>query len=237
MDLLVVAQLTEFQSSEALFNRESSFLDTSHWHNTMRTPIPSKEADSYTMSLRDNNERMAHLSTLMKDFDLFCETSENDQKIKELLDLLQRFKKIRIEIKSLLRNDCSVASTKRAENEPSAIIQCKHALALLIVDTNALKLFDFVHSSALLGLMRLENIVEEGTKRSFTLQKEFIENEIEDVFALTCSNLLASRRATPFSTRKMGFMCRVMCVERRKRGVHRHHVWDRLEAALLEMGF
>ena len=60
-------------------------------------------------------------------------------------------------------------------------------------------------------------------------QEEFIEKEIQDSFVSICNNIPVARIATPFSTRKMEFMCRVMCAERKKRGIHRHHVWDHLE--------
>jgi hypothetical protein len=118
------------------------------------------------------------------------------------------------------------------------IICCKDSNYLLLIDTTLVKLL----SSPNLPPTILPLILQTFPPNSFKTQDitlpnflQFLEDEIITNFEIFRKYLVMASRATPFSMRKMSFLCRVLCEERRKKEGNPHYIWREFERAIEEV--
>jgi hypothetical protein len=210
---------------------EPSFLDSPPWHDTLKALGNSLGEDSYANCLRANNERMARLSTLLKGCDMIFQNPRADEAESSTLAIFKQFIELQTEINRRLMRDSPRKSSGECQDS-SAIMGCKEALTLLVIDISIQKLLGL---RVELGVEIInQHKLDEDYEGSTTSWKARLESEIYETFRLLHENLLVARRATPFSTRKMAFMFRVMCAGLNL-DVDRHSVWDRLGGAIDEV--
>lgn len=222
------------KSGDALMNHVPSFLDCPSWQDTLRALQQPFSKSFFANSLKEINQITARLSTLLNKCDLFFRTDKSEIAELATLSLFQRFIGLQGEIRERLKRDPLNTITEEALRS-TAILEAKQALALLVVDTWLLKLLDFVGDDcSLMFCLVLPNRLKQHGIEPINHFRARLENEIDTTFTLLHGSLLCARRATPFSTRKMAFMCRVMCADMKSQ-VDRHLVWDRLRDVVDEI--
>ena len=224
-DIRVV--LTASKSADALMRHEPSFLDSPIWRDTLRGLEQSLSEQVFATALKESNERMARLSTLLRDCDVILQSAGAEQVQLDILPVFHRVVDLQSEINEHLASH-AFHTTNSEYQDSTAILDSKQALALLVINTSLLKLLGFVGAVEELQIPTpLPHQLEGNENGATCLRRTQIENDIDKIFTLLHKSLLIARKATPFSTRKMAFMCRVMCADMRLR-VDRHPVWDQL---------
>ena len=170
------------------------------------------------------NETLTKLSALL----IQIETSQEIDEIASAR-LVTQLITIRKEINLQLSD--SAQRTGHPDCNLTFIIDCKYAVYLILLDTAILEILGR-HS-----LYDASKILQDsGVARSSVIDllstTKLIEDRITSAFGIFHSNLALASTCTPFGMRKMAFMARVVCVDRRKREVIRHPVWARVEMAL-----
>jgi hypothetical protein len=113
------------------------------------------------------------------------------------------------------------------------IICCKDSNYLLLIDTTLLKLISSPNLPASIRTLILSLVPTSFSSLAIFVQ--FLEDEIARHFKIFKEKLVIASKATPFSMRKMSFLCRVMCEERRRREGAPHPVWREFERAIEEV--
>jgi hypothetical protein len=180
-------------------------LDSQAWHPILK--IPNQLAPARSSAVGPVNQTLAKLSTIISELDSLPALSDPaaEQTILKLCSLRQTI------------NTRLHASLKQAKPEIYIpIICCKDSNYLLLIDTTLLKLL----SSPNLPPTLLPLILQ------------FLEDEILKNFEIFRKYLVLASRATPFGMRKMCFLCRVLCEERRRREGKPHFIWGEFERAI-----
>jgi len=136
-----------------------------------------------------------------------------------------------------LRQDIKarLAASLAAKEEEiyNPIICCKDSNYLLLIDTTLLKLISSPSLPPILRSLILDLIPTDFSSVSIFIQ--FLEDEVTRHFKIFKEKLPLASQATPFSLRKMLFLCRVMCEEWRRRAGAPHPVWREFERAIEEI--
>jgi hypothetical protein len=172
------------------------------------------------------NQTLAKLSTVISELDGLPSLSDpaTERTILNLCSLRQNIK---------LRLHTTLNQAKPAIYSP--IICCKNSNYLLLVDTTLIKLLS---SPSLppgilpLILQTFPSTAFENLDITLPIFLHFLEDEIMNHFEIFRKYLVLAGQATPFSMRKMSFLCRVLCEERRKSEVKPHLIWGEFERAI-----
>lgn len=215
--------------------QEPSFLASPTWHDTLRAVEQSLKHNLFASSLKESNERSARLSILLRGSDLVFQCNCSSHVKLEAQSLMQQFIELYAEIRNCLDRN-SFRRTNPETQDASAIIICKYALALLIIETTLLKLTSFIRVN---DDAWEDNSVKRGLAKNTSYAfidscSSRIEDELDKVFDIFHTNFVVATRTTPFSTRKFAFMCRVMC-ENIRLGADQHSVWDRVGKVVEEL--
>lgn len=211
-----------------MINFTPCFLDAPEWHGilnhqNMIVGLPQ------TRLLTISNKILAQLSTVLIESKHSFELDETKLRngLEQLWDLRRRIKKALDHVLEMAEN---------RESDFAPLLCCKDSIYLILIDTTVLKIvvapsFSIpALQSTIQGLQDLSL-----PPKAFTgcqLFKEAIESQIRLNFIVFLSNLAVASRVTPFNMRKMAFMCRIMCVERKKREAKPHTIWARFEQAI-----
>jgi hypothetical protein len=170
------------------------------------------------------NETLTKLSTLLVQI-------ETSQEIDEITSarLVTQLNSIHKEI------DLQLSDTAQRAGHPDCyltfIIDCKYAVYLILVNTAILETLGR-HSLYDAGKILQDSAEAQSDVIDLISTTTLIEDRITSAFGIFHSNLALASTCTPFGMRKMVFMARVICADRRKRGMSRHPVWARVEMAL-----
>ncbi|CZR69486.1 uncharacterized protein PAC_19386 [Phialocephala subalpina] len=215
-------------SGEAMTTFTPCFLDAPEWHGilnheNMIVGLPQ------TRPLTISNKILAQLSTLLIEANHASELDEP-----KLRDALEQLWELRKQIKGALDHVLDMAENRESDFAP--LLCCKDSIYLILIDTTILKILAapaFSHPTLSKTIQGLQNL--SLPSKAFSdrrLFNEAIESQIRLNFIVFLSNLAVASRVTPFNMRKMAFMCRIMCVERKKREAKPHSIWARFEQAI-----
>ena len=170
------------------------------------------------------NETLTKLSALL----IQIETSQEIDEITSAR-LVTQLITIRKEI------DLQLSDSAQRAGHPDCnltfIIDCKYAVYLILLNTAILEILRR-HNLNDAGKIPQDSGVAQSGVIDLPSTTRLIEDRITSAFGIFHSNLALASTCTPFGMRKMAFMARVVCADRRKRGMSRHPVWARVEMAL-----
>jgi hypothetical protein len=222
------------------------FLDTPAWASiladkNMIVGLPQ------TAPLTVSNKILAQLSTLLiqvNELDLLQE-NEPEELIKSLWGLRGKIREALEEV---------MGGGEKEDEDYKAIICCKDATYLIVIDTAILRILGCPHlptstfsslptttsTSTRIPTTHLDATIQQLQDHSLSPQsfislvnfKYSLDKEIYTNFEIFVENLKKASKVTPFNMRKMAFMCRVMGMERRKRERAPHPVWGLYERAI-----
>lgn len=215
-------------SGEAMTTSTPCFLDAPEWHGilnhqNMIVGLPQ------TRPLTISNKILTQLSTVLIESKTLSDLDEP-----KLRDGLEQLWDLRRQIKRALDHVLEMAENRESDFAP--LLCCKDSIYLILIDTTILKIL----VAPAFSTRTLHNAIQ-GLQdlslppKAFTdsvLFKEAIGSQIQMNFIIFLSNLAVASRVTPFNMRKMAFMCRIMCVERKKREAKPHTIWARFEQAI-----
>lgn len=204
------------------------FLDSPEWSEILKdrnmiVGLPQ------TAPLTVSNKILAQVSTLLlevKRLDIMNEM--------EIRDAITQLWRMRREILNAL--DELVVMVEKNEDEFAPLICCKNSIYLILIDTTILRILDSpqAHASQLSEtVQKLQDL--SLSSRAFSDVEVFrtsLDSHIYQNFGIFLSNLALASKVTPFNMRKMAFMCRIMCSERRKRDATPHPIWARFEKTI-----
>jgi hypothetical protein len=198
-------------------------LDSQAWHPILK--IPNQLAPARSSAVGPVNQTLAKLSTIISELDSLPALSDPaaEQTILKLCSLRQTI------------NTRLHASLKQAKPEIYIpIICCKDSNYLLLIDTTLLKLLSSPNLPPTLLPLILQTFPSTTFQTDITLPTffQFLEDEILKNFEIFRKYLVLASRATPFGMRKMCFLCRVLCEERRRREGKPHFIWGEFERAI-----
>jgi hypothetical protein len=170
------------------------------------------------------NETLTKLSALL----IQIETSQEIDE-KTSANLIAELNSIRNEIDLQLSDNVQRAG--HPDFNLAFIIDCKYAVYLILLNTAILEILGR-HNSYDAGKILQDSGVAPSGVIDLLSATTLIEDRITSAFGIFQSNLALASTYTPFGMRKMAFMARVVCADRRKRGMSRHPVWARVEMAL-----
>jgi hypothetical protein len=170
------------------------------------------------------NQTLTKLSALLVQI-------ETSQEIGEITSerLVTQLITIRKEIEQQLSD--TVQRAGHPDCNLTFIIDCKYAIYLIMLNTAILEILGR-HSFSDVGKILRDSGVARSGVTDLLSTTILIEDRITSAFGIFHSNLALASTCTPFGMRKMAFMARVVCADRRKRGMSRHPVWSRVEMAL-----
>lgn len=204
------------------------FLDAPEWceilkDQNMIVGLPQ------TAPLTVSNKILAQVSSLLlevKRLDVL-----DDREIKDAITQLWRMRR---EILDALDEIMAMAETNEEEFAP--LICCKDSIYLILIDTTLLRILDSPQAQATQLSDTIQNLQDLSlSSRAFSdveLFRTALDSHIYRHFSIFLSNLALASKVTPFNMRKMAFMCRIMCSERRKRDATPHPIWARFEKAI-----
>ncbi|KAE9364403.1 hypothetical protein N431DRAFT_106781 [Stipitochalara longipes BDJ] len=204
---------------DSFLKHRPCFLDTPPWRSVVDHPTELSALRSSAVG--PVNATLARLSTIINELDNLSSLSSLEAE-KTILN----FCNLRSEIKTRLAQ-----SLKGAEIH-SPIICCKDSNYLLLIDTTLLQLLDSPGIppdiiSLVLGALNLQ-----AQNVTLPILRQYLEAQVSSHFELFKGKLVLASIATPFSMRKMCFLCRVMGEERRKRQGKLHPVWVEFERTI-----
>jgi hypothetical protein len=218
--------VTISKTIDSFLKHRPCFLDTPPWR--IIADHPTELSAERSSAVGPVNQTLARLSTLINELDNLSSLSPPEAE-----KTITTFCTLRQDIKNRL-----AASLGEKQEIYTPIICCKDSNYLLLIDTTLLKLL----SSPDLPPTILPLILGTFPCFSFQIQTitlpsfcKYLEREISNHFVIFRENLVLASRATPFSMRKMCFLCRVMGEERRRREVKLHPVWVEFERAIQEV--
>jgi hypothetical protein len=171
------------------------------------------------------NRTLARLSTLINELDHLSSFSSP-----EVEQTISNFCFLRQDIKARL-----ALSMKEKPEIFTPILCCKDSNYLVLIDTTIMKMVSSTKLPPTAFSLILEIVSSDALRaQKITLDAfyQYLESEIAKHFEVFKENLVLASRATPFSMRKMCFLCRVMGEELRKREGKPHPVWEKFERAL-----
>jgi hypothetical protein len=207
-------------SINSFLKHRPSFLDTPPWRNIVDTPTELSALRSSAVG--PVNATLAKLSTIISELDNLSSLS-SPAAARTVLD----FCTLRQDIGSRLSH-----SLKGKEEIYTPIICCKDSNYLMLTDTTLLQLLDPPDIPANIFPLVLSTFPCDAQNMSLPSFRQYLECQITSNFEMFKEKLILASRATPFSMRKMCFLCRVMGEERRRREGKLHPVWVEFERAI-----
>lgn len=113
--------------------------------------------------------------------------------------------------------------TEEARDIHTPMMRCKESNFLLLIDTALLRVLNFRSATSCL-VTTIVTVFPYQPSTQCWLEEKIVEN-----FEVFKQNLKLASRATPFQMRKMLFLCRIACQERRRREECPHRVWALFE--------
>lgn len=205
---------------DSFLKHRPCFLDTPPWRSIVNTPTKLSAVRSSAIS--PVNATLARLSTLINELDnissLYSPEAEKT---------IATFCTLRQDIEARLAQ-----SLKGKEEIYTPIVCCKDSNYILLIDTTLLKLLDYPDIPTTILSLVLGTFPFRGQNNGLPTFRQYLEDQISSHFAMFKEKLVLASRATPFSMRKMCFLCRVMGEERRRRVTEPHPVWLEFESAI-----
>ncbi|PMD37555.1 hypothetical protein L207DRAFT_585898 [Hyaloscypha variabilis F] len=204
---------------DSFLKHRPCFLDTPPWRSIVDHPTELSELRSSAVG--PVNATLARLSTLINELDNLSSLSSFEAE-----QTILAFCTLRNDIRARL-----ALSLKGAEIH-TPIICCKDSNYLLLIDTTLLQLLDSPDLSQEIFSLVLGAFNFEAQNITLPFFRQYLETQVQSHFEMFKEKLVLASRATPFSMRKMCFLCRVMGEERRRRKGTLHPVWVEFEQAI-----
>jgi hypothetical protein len=125
-----------------------------------------------------------------------------------------------------IKNRLEAALRHEEWDSHTPIICCKESNFLLLINTTLLRILNSQSTPSSL----VTTIVLAFPYQASTQYR--LEEQIMESFEIFKQNLKLTSRATPFSLRKMLYLCRIACQERKRRENSPHRVWALFEDAI-----
>jgi hypothetical protein len=205
---------------DSFLKHHPCFLDTPPWRSIVDKSTELSAARSSAVG--PVNATLARLSTLINELDNLSSLSSPaaSQIVLKLCTLRQNVK-LRL-----------ARSLKGKEEIYTPIICCKDSNYLLLIDTTLLKLLDSSELPETGFPLIIATFPFQDQNKTLPMFQEYLEGQISSHFEMFKEKLILASRATPFSVRKMCFLCRVIGEERRRREGRLHPVWVEFERAI-----
>ena len=204
---------------DSFLKHRPCFLDTPVWRSIVNHPTELSELRSSAVG--PVNATLARLSTLINELDNLSSLSSSKAE-----QIITTFCILRKDIKARLEQ-----SLKEAEIY-TPIICCKDSNYLLLIDTTVLQLLDSPDLPPDTFCLVLSAFNLEPKSVMLPVLRQYLSTQIANHFEMFKEQLVLASRATPFSMRKMCFLCRVMGEERRRGKGILHPVWVEFEKAV-----
>ena len=204
---------------DSFLKHRPCFLDTPVWRTIV--DHPSELSELRSSAVGPVNATLARLSTLINELDNLSSLSSSEAE-----QTIKTFCTLRNNVKARLEQ-----SLKGAEIH-TPIICCKDSNYLLLIDTTLLQLLDSPDLPPSISSLVIKSFNLESQSVMLHVFRQYLETQIVIHFEMFKEQLVLASRATPFSMRKMCFLCRVMGEERRRRKGTLHPVWVEFERAI-----
>jgi hypothetical protein len=205
---------------DSFLKHRPCFLDAPCWRSVVDTPTELSAARSSAVG--PVNATLARLSTLINELDNLSSISSP-----ATLQTIFDFCTLRQDIKTRLGRNL-----EQKEEIYHPIICCKDSNYLLLIDTTLLQLLHSPDLTKTIFLLVVGTFPFQDQTVTLSIFEKYLERQITSHFEIFKENLILASRATPFSMRKMCFLCRVMSEERRRRKWRLHPVWTEFERAI-----